>query len=147
MRHTLSCRLRQKPFRLLRFMVPCHRRLLRCLRLFPGLQVSESFLLNHGSFRFYSWFFAPFVLPCLIGAGGAVPTDRRTAVSTILDFPIYATCVSSVCGSLAAIQPLFTVVANIIVLAVFVFLFIFLALLTVIRASITVLVIFETLPV
>ena len=107
----------------------------------------SSFLLNHGSFRFYSWFFAPFVLPCLIGAGGAVPTDRRTAVSTILDFPIYATCVSSVCGSLAAIQPLFAVVANIVVLAVFVLLFVFLTLLAVIWASVAILIIFETLPV
>ena len=86
-------------------------------------------------------------VPCLIGAGRAVPTDRRAAVSTNLDFPIYATCVSSVCGSLAAIQPLFTVVANVIILAVFVLLFVFLAFLAVVRASVAILVIFETLPI
>ena len=86
-------------------------------------------------------------MPCLIGAGGAVPTDRRVAVSTVLDFPVYATGVSFVCGPLTAVQPLFAVVANIVVLAVFVLLFVFLTLLAVIWASVAILVIFETLPV
>jgi hypothetical protein len=82
-------------------------------------------------------------VPCLIGAGWAVPTDRRAAVSTVLDFPIYTTCVYSVCGSLAAIQPLFAVVAHVVVLVQVATMAIFVTLCR-IRASAAIIIVFST---